>query len=293
VASIKLACDPTVLLVPLDQILPMKIVTKEWKKGRKYLCIAASVKELGIIEPLAIYPQEGTGAKYILLDGHVRLEILREMGESVAPCLVSHDDEAFTYNHKINGLTPIQEHFMLIRAIDNGMSADRIASALGVKIENIRKKANLLDGICTEAVDLLRDKKAPAGALREIRRAKPMRQIEITELMCAARNFSLAYAKCMIAATPDDQLVDPNHSKEAEGLTADDVARMERQMATLGKEFRLIEESHGQNTLDLVVVVGYIRKLLDNARVVRYLSQHFTDLLTEFQKLADSRRLRE
>ncbi|HEV7224799.1 MAG TPA: plasmid partitioning protein RepB C-terminal domain-containing protein, partial [Pirellulales bacterium] len=90
-----------------------------------------------------------------------------------------------------------------------------------------------------------------------------------------------------------DQLVDPNHSKEAEGLTADDVARMERQMATLGKEFRLIEESHGQNTLDLVVVVGYIRKLLDNARVVRYLSQHFTDLLTEFQKLADSRRLRE
>ncbi len=293
VASIKLACDSTIIVVPLDKILPMKVLSKASKQGHKYQCIAASIKELGIIEPLAIYPHDAGDGTYMLLDGHVRFEILKDMGESVAPCLVSHDDEAFTYNHKINGLTAIQEHFMLMRAIENGLSADRIAQALGVQMESIKKKANLLTGICPEAVELLRDKSVPAGALREIRRAKPMRQIEVAEVMCSAHNYSLAYVKCLIAATPDDQLAEPFNPKETDGLTSEDLARMEREMATLGKEFRLIEESHGQNTLDLVVVVGYLRKLLENARVVRYMSQHFSDYLTEFQKLIDSRSLRE
>ncbi len=38
----------------------------------------------------------------------------------VGRSLVSTDDEAFTYNHKVNQLQPIQEHFMILRAIKNG-----------------------------------------------------------------------------------------------------------------------------------------------------------------------------
>ena len=30
-------------------------------------------------------------------------------------------------------------------------------------------------------------------------------------------------------------------------MTSDDIARMEREMATLAREFKLIEESHGKN----------------------------------------------
>ena len=42
------------------------------------------------------------------------------------------------------------------------------------------------------------------------------------------------------------------------------------------------------HSLDLVLTNGYIAKLLSNARVVRYLAQHHQDILTEFQKLADT-----
>lgn len=35
-------------------------------------------------------------------------------------CLISDDDEAFTYNHKVNQLSAIQEHFMILRAINAG-----------------------------------------------------------------------------------------------------------------------------------------------------------------------------
>jgi predicted NAD-dependent protein-ADP-ribosyltransferase YbiA (DUF1768 family) len=69
------------------------------------------------------------------------------------------------------------------------------------------------------------------------------------------------------------------------------MARMEREMETIGRDFKLIEESHGKNVLNLVIVVGYLKKLLDNARVVKYLAGNYPELLTEFQKTAESRTL--
>jgi len=49
----------------------------------------------------------------MLLDGHLRLEALKALGAKEALCLVSTDDQGFTYNRQINRLTPIQEHKMI------------------------------------------------------------------------------------------------------------------------------------------------------------------------------------
>lgn len=65
---------------------------------------------------------------------------------------------------------------------------------ISVDVAAIRRKRDLLDGICPEAVQLLKDKRASAGAFREMRKVKPMRQIEMAELMVAANNFSGSYA---------------------------------------------------------------------------------------------------
>lgn len=50
----------------------------------------------------------------------------------------------------------------------------------------------------------------------------------------------------------------------------------------------LIKESHGKNVLNLVIVNGYLKKFLDNARVMRFLSQNHPEILTEFQKLSEA-----
>jgi hypothetical protein len=62
-------------------------------------------------------------------------------------------------------------------------------------------------------------------------------------------------------------------------------------MESLGREFKLIEDSHGKNVLNLVLVVGYLRKIMDNPRVLRYLAQQYPEIKTEFQKLVESRSL--
>jgi len=120
-----------------------------------------------------------------------------------------------------------------------------------------------------------------------------MRQIEIAELMCASGNFTMAYVKCLVAATPVDQTVEGDRPKELKALSAEDVSRMEHEMVSLSRDFRVMEETHGKNTLHLVIVTGYLRKLLDNVRVVRFLVQKHPEILTECQKLVDNRGLKE
>ena len=82
---------------------------------------------------------------------------LRQLEFTDAPCLVSTDDESYTYNNRINRISSIQEHHMLRRAVERGVAADRLAKALNVDISQIHKKVNLLESICPEAAEMLKD----------------------------------------------------------------------------------------------------------------------------------------
>lgn len=288
---IRLACRADVVEVPLGQILPTRRLNDAARRTVKYRCIEASVRELGLIEPLVVFPDAKDRGKYILLDGHVRYTILKARGAVSAKCLVASDDEGLTYNHKVNRLSAIQEHFMILRAVKSGVSEERIARSLNVDVASIRQKRELLDGICAEAVQLLRDRRVTGNALRELRKVKPIRQIEIAELLCAADNYSVGYVKCLVATTAADHLVDPDRGKVSRGLAPEDLSRIEHEMASQARELRFITESHGRNTLHLVVVVSYLRRLLENGRVARYLAQRHPEIHAEFQKLAESKQL--
>lgn len=288
-----LACHPEVVTIDVAHVIPLKKLPSTIGSSRKYQSIATSIGEVGIIEPLVVFPQDKGKGQYILLDGHLRLAVVKELGHTTVDCLLANDEEAFTYNHKVNRLAPIQEHFMIRRAITNGVPEERIARALNIDVASICKKRDLLDGICPEAVELLRDKRATAGAIREMRKAKPLRQIEMAELMIASANYSIAYARCLVAATPTDHLVESERSKELAGLSPRDVSRIEREMETLQRDFLAIEETHGKNMLNLVIVISYLKRLLGNARAVRYLSQNHPEILAEFQKLVETRDLPE
>jgi hypothetical protein len=269
----------------------MRRIDDSIKHSSKYRCIAASIRELGLIEPLVVYRPAKKDGPYMLLDGHIRHSILKNMGEPTAKCLLATDDEAFTYNHKVNRLPPVQEHFMILRALKHGVSEVRLARALDVDIASIRQKRDMLDGICPEVVQLVKDQHVTGPAFRELRKVKPMRQIEIAEIMCTTAHYSAGYVKCLVATTPAEQMLDGEQSRDIRGLSVDDIARMEHETESLGREFRLIEESHGNNTMHLVLVVAYLRKLLENPRVTRYFSQHHAETLVEFQKLVELRSL--
>ena len=285
-APVAMAFESATLRIALKDILPLREVSTVVRNSVKYGQIAASIQEVGIIEPPVVVRDRQDPGKFCLLDGHLRLQILRDRGDTEVVCLIALEDEAFTYNKRVSRLAIIQEHRMILNAVKRGVPEERLARALNVNISNIRAKRNLLVGICPEAADLLRDKHLSLNTFIELRRLKPMRQIEAAELMVAMNRFSKSYAQSLVAATPDEQLM-AGRRKAVRGLTIDQMALMERESEALDREFRMIEHSYGSDHLDLVLATGYIARLLANARVVRHLAQQHPEILAEFQKIAD------
>jgi ParB-like chromosome segregation protein Spo0J len=284
---VTMAFRPETVYICVDKILPLKKIKPSVKKTKKYRQIHSSIKEVGIIEHLIIYPQDKKSGLYLLLDGHIRFEVLKEIGQKKVHCLVSTDDEGFTYNHKVSRLSSIQEHFMILRAIDKGVSEERIAETLNVNIAKIREKRDLLKGICPEIPELFKDRNISPRAFAELRKMTPMRQIEVAELMIATNNFTVPYAKALLASTPKDQLIDHHKQKKISGLSSEDLARMEKETELLERDFMIIKESYGEDTLNLVLSTAYLSKILNNARMVRFLSKNYPDILSEFQRIIE------
>jgi ParB-like chromosome segregation protein Spo0J len=285
-ATVKMAFEEAGLRIALANIQPLKLVSGAIRRTRKYGQIAASIREVGIIEPPIVTRARNDPRNYLILDGHLRIDVLREMGETNVTCLVSTEDEAFTYNKHVNRLAVVQEHKMILNAIERGVSEERIAKALDVDVSHIKRKRRLLDGICAEVAEILSDKHVTLQAFTELRKMAPLRQIEAAELMVAMNKYTAGYAKSLLAATPQGQLLEPTKRKQVKGLSDEQMALMEHESANLENEFRIAERSYGADHLDLVLTNGYLGKLIGNARVVRYLAQHHSEILAEFQKLA-------
>jgi hypothetical protein len=120
---------------------------------------------------------------------------------------------------------------------------------------------------------------------------KPYRQTEAATLMNDAGIYSAKYAKAIFASTPKNQLTDPDKPKKIKGLDDAQMARMENEMANLQKDCGLIEESYGPNFLTLTIVKDYVRQLLGNAEIVKYLAKNYSEFLTQFQKIAEMKSL--
>jgi hypothetical protein len=241
-----------------------------------------------LIEPLTVTKVDKSSGMHLLLDGHIRMFALQELGFKDAPCLVATDDESYTYNNRINRLSTIQEHFMIRRAVDRGVTPARLAKSLELDVELITKKINLLDGICAEAVRLLKDKHFSANISPVLRKLKPTRQVECVELMVATNNITVPYAQALLAATHSSLLVNEGAQKKIKGVTPEQMLKMEREMANLEGQFKLIEQSYGQDVLNLVLAKGYLTKLLSNEAVIRFLSQNTPDILREFSSIVQT-----
>ena len=271
------------VVISVDAILPVRAIGKTVKSSHKYRQIATSIAEIGLVEPPVVCPDKQ--GSYLLLDGHLRLEVLKDLGHSDVECLLSTDDEAFTYNKRISRLSAIQEQRMIAKAIERNVPKEKIAKALDINVRSLVRKANLIDGICEEAVGLLKDKICPMAVFDVLRKMSPIRQIEAAELLINANNYSVSYATAILAGTPQAQLVDPATPKRLKGMTAEALARMEGELSRLQQAISSIQDTYGQDHLHLTVVKGYLAKLIGNPKVAKYLEKRQPEFLSEFRNI--------
>lgn len=284
---VRAAFDPRLVVAPLAQILPTRKLSEKILGSVKYRRIAQSIAEVGVIEPLVVAKPPASGG-YLLLDGHVRLTILAELGERETRCLVADDDEAFTYNKRVNRLATIQEHYMIVRALDRGVSEEKLARALDMDVKSIKRRRSLLEGVSPEVVELLKDRSVNPVTFDALRKMRPMRQIEVAELMVAAGNFTSAYAKALLAATRQADLTQPDKPKRVGGMSPEQMAKMEREMTALTQDFKALESSYGDDVLHLVIASGYLSRLIANLEIEQFLSARHPEILGEFRAIITS-----
>ncbi|MCX9097320.1 hypothetical protein OKT76_16435 [Providencia rettgeri] len=280
--NITYAFHNSLILLPLTRILLTRKIDKVQEQSVKFKSIFSSVKEIGIIEPLVVYPE---GEDFILLDGHLRLLALKNLGRVDTMCLISTDDESFTYNKQINRLTTIQEHKMLVKAIERGVPTELIAKTLNVNIESLKTRVNLLNGISRVVVTKLADKQVSKDIFRILRKMKPERQIESVDMMIASNKYSSTYANMMLAASQPNELVAEKKKNSSDPVLG--LAIIEKEMTKLKRNYKISEEKLAELNLSLVVAQGYINKLLKNQSIVSFLKEEYISVYEALSTISE------
>src|SRR5579863_2181506 len=239
--------NPPMSAVSITEITPIKTMTAAYRKTGTYRRIVASMAHVGLIEPLIVFPT--TKGKYILLDGHTRLDILTATSVPTANCLLATDNESYTYNKRVNYIPPIAQHHMILRALAH-VSEERIASALNVTVATIREKRDLLKGICPEVTDILRNERVSAGAFTSLRKMKPVRQIDVARLMMSAKKFTGRFARALLNGTREELLV-PTPTPRPRDTSPAQQSLMEQETDELLKHVDSIKANYGNDILDL------------------------------------------
>jgi hypothetical protein len=88
--------------------------------------------------------------------------------------------------------------------------------------------------------------------------------------------------EAMLVATPETMPVEGKKPAKLSGLSHEQIAKMEREMSNLHGQYKMVEQTYGQDVLNLVLAKGYLSKLLENKSVARYLKQRLPEVLSEF-----------
>jgi RepB plasmid partitioning protein len=203
--------------------------------------------------------------------------------------LLAKDDETYTYNQRINRLSTIQEHYMIRRTIDRGVSKERLARAFGVNLSSINRRINLLEGICPDAIARLQDKQFTPDVTRVLRNMKAARQVEAVELMVASNTITMAHADALLMATPLEQRTDFKPTERDKQLAPiEQIVKLQKEMSQVQTQYKDAEENYGSDLLNLVVAKGYWTKLLGNDAVKSHITRQKPEILKHIELVVNT-----
>ncbi len=137
--------------------------------------------------------------------------------------------------------------------------------------------------ICSEVAELLEESPVPDKVFDEFRKMVAVRQVEAARLLLAMNRVSTNHAKLLVAVTPQVQLLAVRRPTKVAGLTNAQAAVMEFESSEINNDFWRALSTHANEHLEMVVATGYLRRLLQNVRVVMHLARNSPELFSELQ----------
>jgi RepB plasmid partitioning protein len=103
--------------------------------------------------------------------------------------------------------------------------------------------------------------------------------------MVAASNYSSSYARALLAATSDEERLQPQKRGVPAVVTAADLALMERELKEVQQKAAVVEASYGREMLDLAIAARYVAELLGRRTIARYLDDNHPEMAKEFRSI--------
>ena len=251
---------------------------------RYYQRIEASLRAVGLIEPLVVYDM---GEDYEILDGQLRYRILLDMGVEMVPCLIWKQREAFTGNRMVNRLSASEEMRMLRKSLEE-LDEKTIAEALNLSGIAHRLNDGMLKKLEPGVVKAFEGGKINRQCAQELTHVKPERQAEIHGLMESCSDYSTTFAKGLVLKTPVAKRSKANGVKtpwtQADQKRTDLLKRL--QEAEQQQDF--FSGLYRQYTTNLLKLVIYARSLLGNKRVREYLEANHPEQVAMFEQIIHS-----
>lgn len=267
--------------VPIFKLIPRnerKVSKKHFKR------IEASMRAVGLIEPLIVFPQ---GENYEILDGCLRYRILLELGVETVPCIIGNEREAFTGNRMVNQLTAAQEMRMLRKSLEE-LDEKTIAAALGMNNISHRLNSGLGKKLADEVVKAFEAGKMNIQCAKEFAHVKPERQLEILRLMESCNDFSVTFARGLVLKTPVSKRVKSTAKKTPWTKADEKKSDLLNKLREAEQQQDFYSGLYRQYTTNLLKLVIYSRQLLSNSRIAAYLAQHHPKLKETFEQIINS-----
>ena len=245
--------------------------------------IEASLKAVGLIEPLIVYPQ---GDYYEILDGCLRYRILLDMGVETLPCLIWDKREAFTGNRMVNRLSPKQEMRMLRKSLEE-LDEQTIADALGMAGIKHRLNTGLLQKLAPAVVDAFEENKLNYSCVKELSYVKTERQLEILKLMESCNDYSLMFARGMVIKTPPAKRAKPNGVRTPWDKTSDNKSDLLKKLQQVERKQEFFSGLYRQYTANLLKLVIYVRSLVTNDIIKAYLDNKYPEQVRIIEQIIE------
>ena len=278
-------------LYPITILLPSRSIPVNVRSSNKYKQILTSIAEIGLIEPIMIFITEN--GEHKILDGHLRIEALKDLEITHAHCLISPVEDTYSYNKRVNHLTILQEQRMLLKAVESGVSVEKLCAVLGLSQGIINTRLRISEGVSKEALALLADKNVSQNVFDVLRKIKLHKQMDFVSTMVTLNNFTKKFALSMLHALPAEYLVrKPDNAHDDKDMIKT-LARLEKEMAALQVETQDIENEFAENNLNLMVVRSYIAKLLSKNEIIHWLYDNKSEYLDVLKKVLGVKHLNE
>jgi ParB family transcriptional regulator, chromosome partitioning protein len=275
--------DSQSLDIPIVKLRPLRDRQISKRESERIL---ASIRAIGLIEPLIVYPE---GEDYVILDGVQRYLALLELGVEVVPCILGKQREAFTGNRMVNRVSPVQENRMIEKSLEE-LDAQTIATVLGISGITYRLKKTLLSRLHSDVAAAFDQAKLTRACARELTHVKPIRQKEILSAMESYKDYSIAFAKALILKTPTPLREARRGKNDPWDKTAQRKNNLLKKLMETERKHDFYSRLYKQYTVDLLRLAIFARSLLTNGRVREYLDQHHPIIVARFEAvIADTK----